>query len=106
MKRATALFAKRIRDPAERSAAQARLRTDIAGEGVATADVMIEAIFEDLEAKRALYAQAEPRLAAAPCWPAIPRASRLSNWPRTWPTRVGWWACTSSTPCRRCHWSK
>jgi 3-hydroxyacyl-CoA dehydrogenase/enoyl-CoA hydratase/3-hydroxybutyryl-CoA epimerase len=64
MKRATALFAKRIRDPAERSAAQARLRTDIAGQGVATADVMIEAIFEDLEAKRALYAQAEPRLPA------------------------------------------
>jgi len=64
MKRATALFAKRIRDPAERSAAQARLRADIAGDGVATADVLIEAIFEDLEAKRALYAQAEPRLAA------------------------------------------
>ncbi len=64
LKRATALFAKRIRDPAERSAAQARLRADVAGEGVATADVMIEAIFEDLEAKRALYAQAEPRLSA------------------------------------------
>ncbi len=64
MQRATTLFAKRIRDPAERSAAQARLRADVAGTGVATADVLIEAIFEDLDAKRALYAQAEPRLAA------------------------------------------
>ena len=65
LKRATALFAKRIHDPAERGAAQSRLRADIAGEGVATADVMIEAIFEDLDAKRALYAQAEPRLPAS-----------------------------------------
>ncbi len=65
LKRATALFAKRIRDPAERAAAQSRLRADIAGEGVASADVMIEAIFEDLDAKRALYAQAEPRLPAS-----------------------------------------
>jgi 3-hydroxyacyl-CoA dehydrogenase/enoyl-CoA hydratase/3-hydroxybutyryl-CoA epimerase len=64
LQRAAGLFAKRIRDPAERSAAQARLRADVAGEGVATADVLIEAIFEDLDAKRALYAQAEPRLPA------------------------------------------
>ena len=40
------------------------MRADVAGAGVATADVLIEAIFEDLEAKRALYAQAEPRLRA------------------------------------------
>ena len=64
LQRATALFAKRIRDPAERAAAQARLRSDVAGDGVATADVLIEAIFEDLDAKRALYAQLEPRLGA------------------------------------------
>ncbi len=64
LQRATALFGKRIRDPADRAAAQARLRADVAGDGVPTADVLIEAIFEDLDAKRALYAQAEPRLAA------------------------------------------
>ncbi len=64
LQRASALFAKRIRNPAERAAAQARLRADVAGDGVAGADVLIEAIFEDLDAKRALYAQAEPRLAA------------------------------------------
>jgi 3-hydroxyacyl-CoA dehydrogenase/enoyl-CoA hydratase/3-hydroxybutyryl-CoA epimerase len=63
--RAAKLFGKRIRDPAERAAAQARLRADVAGDGVNDADVMIEAIYEDLDAKRALYAQAEPRLPAA-----------------------------------------
>jgi 3-hydroxyacyl-CoA dehydrogenase/enoyl-CoA hydratase/3-hydroxybutyryl-CoA epimerase len=41
------------------------LRADVNGDGVPTADVLIEAIFEDLEAKRALYAKAEPRLAAS-----------------------------------------
>ena len=34
------------------------------GSGVASADVVIEAIFEDLQAKRALYAAAEPRMPA------------------------------------------
>jgi 3-hydroxyacyl-CoA dehydrogenase/enoyl-CoA hydratase/3-hydroxybutyryl-CoA epimerase len=65
LKRATDLFARRVRDPAERAAAQARLRADVPGAGVAAADILIEAIFENLEAKRALYAQAEPRLGAA-----------------------------------------
>ena len=64
LQRAQTLFAKRIRDPAEQTAAQSRLRADVAGDGVPTADVLIEAIFEDLDAKRALYAQAEPRLNA------------------------------------------
>ncbi|MGH8254315.1 MAG: 3-hydroxyacyl-CoA dehydrogenase NAD-binding domain-containing protein [Steroidobacteraceae bacterium] len=63
LQRAATLFDKRIRDTAERAAAKARLKADVAGDGVPTADVLIEAIFEDLDAKRALYAQAEPRLA-------------------------------------------
>ena len=62
--RAATLFVKRIRDPVERAAALARLRPDVAGDGVAGADVLIEAIFENLDAKRALYAQVEPRLTA------------------------------------------
>ncbi len=65
LKRAADLFARRVRDPAERAAALTRLRADVAGAGVSTADILIEAIFENLEAKRALYAQAEPRLGAA-----------------------------------------
>ncbi|HEX2790093.1 MAG TPA: 3-hydroxyacyl-CoA dehydrogenase NAD-binding domain-containing protein, partial [Steroidobacteraceae bacterium] len=62
--RATSLYAKRLATPAERDAAAGRLRADVAGDGVADADVVIEAIFEDLQAKQALYAAAEPRLRA------------------------------------------
>ncbi|HEX9473957.1 MAG TPA: 3-hydroxyacyl-CoA dehydrogenase NAD-binding domain-containing protein [Steroidobacteraceae bacterium] len=65
LRRATELYARRLREPAERAAAQARLRADVAGAGVSDADILIEAIFENLEAKRALYAQAEPRLGPA-----------------------------------------
>jgi 3-hydroxyacyl-CoA dehydrogenase/enoyl-CoA hydratase/3-hydroxybutyryl-CoA epimerase len=60
--RAQELFDKRVRDPAKNAAARARLRADIAGEGVPGADVVIEAIFENLDAKQQLYAQLEPRL--------------------------------------------
>ncbi len=59
MGRAQKLFDKRIRDDADRSAAVARLKSDVAGEGVANADLIIEAIFENLEAKQQLYATVE-----------------------------------------------
>jgi 3-hydroxyacyl-CoA dehydrogenase / enoyl-CoA hydratase / 3-hydroxybutyryl-CoA epimerase len=65
LKRAAELFGKRLRDPAKSAAACERLRADVAGDGVADADVVIEAIFESLEAKRALYAQLEPRMKPA-----------------------------------------
>ena len=42
--------------------ASARLRADVEGTGVPQADVVIEAIFEQLEAKQALYARLEPRM--------------------------------------------
>ena len=38
------------------------LRADVAGVGVEEADVVIEAIFENLEAKQELYARLEPRM--------------------------------------------
>ncbi len=63
--RARELFGKRIRDPAQRAAALERLQPDVAGAGVREADVVIEAIFENLEAKQALYAQLEPQLKPA-----------------------------------------
>jgi 3-hydroxyacyl-CoA dehydrogenase/enoyl-CoA hydratase/3-hydroxybutyryl-CoA epimerase len=62
--RARALFEKRLPTPAERMQAAERLSADVAGSGVPKADVVIEAIFEDLDAKRALYAAAEPRMRA------------------------------------------
>jgi 3-hydroxyacyl-CoA dehydrogenase/enoyl-CoA hydratase/3-hydroxybutyryl-CoA epimerase len=39
-----------------------RLQADVAGAGVERADVVIEAIFENADAKRELYARVEPRL--------------------------------------------
>jgi len=62
IKRAAELFDKRVRDPAKNAAARERLRADVAGDGVAQADVVIEAIFENLDAKRELYARLEPRM--------------------------------------------
>jgi 3-hydroxyacyl-CoA dehydrogenase / enoyl-CoA hydratase / 3-hydroxybutyryl-CoA epimerase len=60
--RARAFFDKRLKDPAAAATAFARLRMDVKGDGVADADVVIEAIFENIEAKQSLYAELEPRL--------------------------------------------
>jgi len=62
LQRARELFEKRLRGPGQASEARERLRADVAGDGVAQADVIIEAIFESLNAKRELYAQLEPRM--------------------------------------------
>jgi 3-hydroxyacyl-CoA dehydrogenase/enoyl-CoA hydratase/3-hydroxybutyryl-CoA epimerase len=65
IQRAGELFVKRVPKDDERVAVVARLRADVAGEGVAEADLVIEAIFEDLDAKRALYASLLPRMKPA-----------------------------------------
>ena len=62
MDRATALFAKKVKDDAKRAATTARLKADVEGAGVADADLVIEAIFENLEAKQALFAKVEQTL--------------------------------------------
>jgi 3-hydroxyacyl-CoA dehydrogenase / enoyl-CoA hydratase / 3-hydroxybutyryl-CoA epimerase len=64
MDRARSFFEKRLKDPAALNGALARLTMDVKGEGVADADVVIEAIFENAEAKRSLYAEIEPKLKA------------------------------------------
>ena len=60
--RAQELFAKKVRDESKRPAVAARLKSDLDGAGVADADLVIEAIIENPEAKRALYQSVEPRL--------------------------------------------
>ena len=65
MRRAKTFFEKRLKDPAAAAAAFSRLRTDVKGDGVADADVVIEAIFENVAAKQALYAELEPKLKAS-----------------------------------------
>ncbi|HEX7236988.1 MAG TPA: 3-hydroxyacyl-CoA dehydrogenase NAD-binding domain-containing protein [Gammaproteobacteria bacterium] len=63
--RAAELFRKRLRAPGEAEAASQRLRVDLAAAEVGSADLVVEAIVEKAEAKRALFAELEPRLPAA-----------------------------------------
>ncbi len=60
--RAGELFTKRVKDESKRPAVAARLKGDLAGDGVPQADLVIEAIIENPEAKRDLYQAVEPRL--------------------------------------------
>lgn len=62
--RAQELFQKKVKDDAKRPEVAARLKSDLLGEGVGRADLVIEAIIEDTDAKRGLYTQVEPRLKA------------------------------------------
>jgi 3-hydroxyacyl-CoA dehydrogenase/enoyl-CoA hydratase/3-hydroxybutyryl-CoA epimerase len=61
MGRAAKLFAERLRDPRRVRDAVDRLIPDVAGDGIARADVVIEAIFENVEAKRSLFTAVEAR---------------------------------------------
>ncbi|MBE5314269.1 MAG: enoyl-CoA hydratase/isomerase family protein [Xanthomonadales bacterium] len=60
--RAHTFYEKKIKREDKRAGAIARLRADVEGAGVAKADLVIEAIFENLDAKRALYAKVEESL--------------------------------------------
>ncbi|HSM29675.1 MAG TPA: 3-hydroxyacyl-CoA dehydrogenase NAD-binding domain-containing protein [Woeseiaceae bacterium] len=64
MERAAKLFEKRIRNDADRAAATERLQSDVEGAGAARADLVIEAIFENLEAKQALYKELQKKMPA------------------------------------------
>jgi len=64
LQRAQDLFAKKVKDEAKRPEVAARLKSDLAGDGAADADLVIEAIIEKAEAKRELYAAVEPRMKA------------------------------------------
>src|SRR6185295_14798445 len=60
--RARELFKKRLRAPGEADAALARLSVDLEAVQVGSADLVIEAIIENPEAKRALFQSLEPKL--------------------------------------------
>jgi 3-hydroxyacyl-CoA dehydrogenase/enoyl-CoA hydratase/3-hydroxybutyryl-CoA epimerase len=59
VKRAAQLFKRRLRDARRVRDALDRLIPDVSGDGARHADLIIEAIFENLEAKRALFAKLE-----------------------------------------------
>jgi 3-hydroxyacyl-CoA dehydrogenase/enoyl-CoA hydratase/3-hydroxybutyryl-CoA epimerase len=62
LERAREFFAKRARTPQQVDATAARLVADVPGHGATRADVVIEAIFENDQAKRDLYARLEPQM--------------------------------------------
>jgi 3-hydroxyacyl-CoA dehydrogenase/enoyl-CoA hydratase/3-hydroxybutyryl-CoA epimerase len=59
VKRAAQLFKRRLRDERRVRDALDRLIPDVSGDGARHADVIIEAIFENLQAKRELFAKLE-----------------------------------------------
>ena len=62
LKRARKLFTKRLKSRDRIAGAQSRLIPDVEGAGAARADVVIEAIFENLEAKQKLFRDLESRV--------------------------------------------
>jgi 3-hydroxyacyl-CoA dehydrogenase/enoyl-CoA hydratase/3-hydroxybutyryl-CoA epimerase len=62
MARAQELFAKKVKDESRRPQVVSRLKSDLDGSGVAGADLVIEAIIEQAQAKRELYATLEPKM--------------------------------------------
>ena len=61
LERAKSLFKKKLKTPDKVAGATGRLVADVEGKGISRADVIIEAIFEDVDAKRELFADIEPK---------------------------------------------
>jgi 3-hydroxyacyl-CoA dehydrogenase / enoyl-CoA hydratase / 3-hydroxybutyryl-CoA epimerase len=64
LSRARESFTKRLKDSTKAGELMTRVTADVAGDGVPGADVIIEAIFENAEAKHELFARLEPRMKA------------------------------------------
>ena len=60
--RARTLFERRLKDAGKVDATMARLVSDPAGDGLEQADLLIEAVAENLEIKRSVFAAAESRM--------------------------------------------
>ena len=71
IKRAEKLFKQKLKTPALVAAAKGRLIADVGGDGISRADVIIEAIFENLKAKQQLFINIEQR--------ALPTALLATN---------------------------
>ena len=64
LQRAREGFEKRLKDAGKAGELMTHLTADVAGDGVPRADVIIEAIFENVDAKHELFARVEPRMRA------------------------------------------
>jgi 3-hydroxyacyl-CoA dehydrogenase / enoyl-CoA hydratase / 3-hydroxybutyryl-CoA epimerase len=65
LERAREMFTKKLKIEDKIGAAMSRLQADVESARVPDADLIIEAIFENREAKQALYANIEPRMKAS-----------------------------------------
>jgi 3-hydroxyacyl-CoA dehydrogenase/enoyl-CoA hydratase/3-hydroxybutyryl-CoA epimerase len=79
IQRARKLFDKKVRDAGERAATSSRLHADVAGNGVADADLIIEAIFENLQAKQDLYLKLQDRMKISAVLATNTSSIRLEN---------------------------
>ncbi len=62
LKRAKKLFKKRLRKPQLISAAMSRIEADVEGKGIKRADVVIEAVVENLKIKQEIFKAAEKQM--------------------------------------------
>ena len=107
IKRAAELFGKIGRDNRRRIRdALDRLIPDLKGDGVATADLIIEAVPENLDLKRKIFSGIEPKMKPTRSSPPTRRASRSNNCARDCRGRSGSSASISSIRCRACSSSR
>ena len=85
---------------ADRDTVRARLRGTTNLEDFKDRDIIIEAIIEQLPAKRELYSALDKICPSKPSSPAILPRFRLRRWPHSPRGRTVSSACISSIPCR------
>jgi 3-hydroxyacyl-CoA dehydrogenase/enoyl-CoA hydratase/3-hydroxybutyryl-CoA epimerase len=103
VKRAAELFKRRLRNQRRERDALDRLIPDVTGEGARHADVLIEAIFENLEAKRSLFAKLESVAKPDAILATNTSSLKLADIARAQdPSRLV--GIHSSTRCRCCNW--
>ena len=66
-------------------------------EGLAACDLVIEAVVEDLGAKRDLRTDSNPSCRPTPCWPPTRRRSLSRRWRQDFSGPNSWLDCISST---------
>jgi 3-hydroxyacyl-CoA dehydrogenase/enoyl-CoA hydratase/3-hydroxybutyryl-CoA epimerase len=102
--RAQELFGKRLKTPERIQPVAARLKADVDGKGIGDADLVIEAIFENLQAKRDLFAKLEAAAKPDALLASNTSSLKLADIARR-RFRVSS-ACTISIRLRRCRWSR
>ena len=78
----------------------------VSDDELATADIVVEAIFENAEAKKQLYARLEPKLAADAILCSNTSTIPITGLAAELQRPENFAACISSTRCDACRWWK